>query len=153
MCFIVREMSPYLQNLCGNTCIFNLSLCSQLTITDVIVATRGSAVQGHIVKEMKKNTTLTLATCCPSGLFRYLYEFKETSAAFSQFFQRRSPSCSLCSILQKQYLEDHEVLILFTTSWSPLKTTEKLFIATVACDPLKQSCVCLTEVKCEHINI
>lgn len=125
MCFIVREMSPYLQNLCGNTCIFNLSLCSQLTITDVIVATRGSAVQGHIVKEMKKNTTLTLATCCPSGLFRYLYEFKETSAAFSQFFQRRSPSCSLCSILQKQYLEDDEVLILFTNQLVSIKDNRK----------------------------
>lgn len=119
-------MSPYLQNLCGNTCIFNLSLCSQLTITDVIVATRGSAVQGHIVKEMKKNTTSSSATCCPSGLFRYLYEFKETSAAFSQFFQRRSPSCSLCSILQKQYLEDDEVLILFTNQLVSIKDNRKI---------------------------
>lgn len=126
MCFIVREMSPYLQNLCGNTCIFNLSLCSQLTITDVIVATRGSAVQGHIVKEMKKNTTSSSATCCPSGLFRYLYEFKETSAAFSQFFQCRSSSCSLCSILQKQYLEDDEVLILFTNQLVSIKDNRKI---------------------------
>ena len=79
-------MSPYLQNLWGITCILNSPVGSQLTITDVIVATHENAVQGHIVKEMKKNTTLSSATCCPSGLFIYLYEFKETSAAFSQFF-------------------------------------------------------------------